>query len=133
MTTQEEKISIIKVQGSDKKIYNQIGPLVMNPLVLALNDGYPFKNTDDHLWYIALNKNEEVAGFLSVVKNTICNDCTLNDRKLLAMLIKEALSDMPEGTIVRFVAHIDELPLMEQLGFEYSKPGVKYFRMSRRI
>jgi hypothetical protein len=135
MIAETEKINIIKLAGSDKLLHNLIGPMITHPIVISLNGGYPFKNTDDHTWYIALRENKEVAGFLSVLKSTINNDCTLRDWRLLAVLIEKALSDMPRGSIARFVAHKDELPLMDELGFEFTKvkkAGVKYFRMYKK-
>jgi hypothetical protein len=135
-TTETGEMRIIKVSGSDKLLYSLIGSTITHPLVISLNGGYPFKNTEHHVWYIALREDKNVAGFLSVLKNTICNDCTLNDRKLLAVLIEKAISDMPKGVIARFVAHKDELSLMEELGFELTKvkkPGVKYFRMFKKL
>jgi hypothetical protein len=74
-----------------------------------------------------------VVGFLSILGSNICNDCTLNNQDILKTLIKEALVDIPSEKTVHFVANIEEVPLMEQLGFEVDKPGPKYVRMSRKV
>jgi hypothetical protein len=132
MKRKEEPFTIIKINGSDQRLHRLIGPLVTNPEVLACNDNYPFKNTDDHVWYIALKQNRTVAGFLSLKKSTISNDFVHNDLDLLELLIEKALSDLPKGIIVRFLAGKEELPLMEQLGFQISKEGVKYYRMFKK-
>ncbi|GHT74535.1 hypothetical protein AGMMS50262_07700 [Bacteroidia bacterium] len=136
---ESEEIRIVKVQGSDPLLHRLIGPMVIHPLVISLNGGYPFKNTEEHLWYIAIRGNKETketAGFLSVLNNTIENDCTLRDQLLLARLVKTALADMPAGTVVRFTAHKDEIPLMKELGFELTntkRPAVEYFKMFKKI
>ena len=39
-------IQTIQVQGTEKRLYQLIAPLVMNPDVLSANNNYPFKTTE---------------------------------------------------------------------------------------
>ncbi|KAA6301693.1 MAG: hypothetical protein EZS26_002158 [Candidatus Ordinivivax streblomastigis] len=126
-------MKILKVQGSDPILYGLIGPLVMNPAVLASNDNYPFKNSNEHVWYIAVNHNKEVKGFLSVLNNKIGNDYTNKDMDLQGLLIEKALEEIPNGRIVSFIAVKEEWPLMEKLGFAMYKEGVKYSKMIKKL
>ncbi|MDR1882958.1 MAG: hypothetical protein LBR26_09310 [Prevotella sp.] len=128
----KESMKIVKIQGSDRRLYSLIGPLVMDPEVIGMNDGYPFKNTSDHVWYIAIKGKNKVAGFISVVNNKLCNDFTWQDYELLEDLIQNVLSDMKDG-IVSFIAEQGDIPLLEKLGFAEEKRYVKYVKMIKAI
>ena len=49
-------IQTIQVQGTEKRLYQLIAPLVMNPDVLSANNNYPFKTTEQYVWFIAIDK-----------------------------------------------------------------------------
>ena len=59
-------MEIIKLKGTDKKLYTLVGPLVMDAEVLKQNNGYPFKTSEEHTWYIAVDK-KRVVGFLPFI------------------------------------------------------------------
>lgn len=59
-------MEIIKLKGTDKKLYILVGPLVMDAEVLKQNNGYPFKTSEEHTWYIAVDK-KRVVGFLPFI------------------------------------------------------------------
>lgn len=124
---------IEKVWGTDNRLYNLIGPFVMNPTVIRLNGGYPFKNTEDHIWYIAMKNKNMVIGFLSVHNKSICNDFTWQDNNVLRILIDKALSDMNTGTMVSFTAVERELELLESLGFSLEQKYTQYFKMVKTV
>ena len=58
-------IQTIQVQGTEKRLYQLIAPLVMNPDVLSANNNYPFKTTEQYVWFIAIDK-KSVVGFMPV-------------------------------------------------------------------
>lgn len=129
MVTQSEHIE--KIWGTDNRLHNLIGPFVMNPQIIRMNGGYPFKNTEDHLWYVCLKGKNLVKGFLSVCNGCICNDFTWQDNSILEKLINKALSDMEDGTEISFIAEENELPVLEKLGFILNKKMVRYYKMVR--
>ncbi|MDR1882961.1 MAG: hypothetical protein LBR26_09325 [Prevotella sp.] len=129
----KDNMKIIKVQGSDHRLYSLVGPLVMDPEVLGMNDGYPFKNTSSHVWYIAIKGKNKVAGFISVVNDKLCNDFAWQDYELLEDLVQNVLSDMEEGRTISFVAGQGDIPLLEKLGFTEEKKYVKYVKMTKTI
>lgn len=51
-------IQILKLQGTDKQLYQLVGPLVMNPNILQYNNGYPFKTGEQFVWYIAIENTK---------------------------------------------------------------------------
>lgn len=133
---EEDDIRIEKVLGTNHHLYELVGPFVMNPEVIRLNGGYPFKNTEDHLWYISMKGKNMVTGFISVVETSstkLCNDFTWMDYDLLERLIQEALSDMERGTKVSFMADEGDIPVLEKLGFTIEIKGVKYSKMIKII
>ncbi|MBF0647213.1 hypothetical protein IR083_00050 [Dysgonomonas sp. GY75] len=124
---------IEKVWGTDLRLHSLIGPFVMNPDVIRLNGGYPFKNTEDHLWYISVKGKNMVTGFLSIRDGHICNDFTWRDNDVLEALLDRALSEMEAGTPVCFTAEEYELPVLEKLGFTVARKSVRYFKMAKTV
>lgn len=133
MTHTHDEIRIEKVWGTDGRLYELIAPFVMNPEVIRLNGGYPFKNTEDHLWYISVRGKNMVTGFISLVNDRLCNDFTWQDKDLLRILIERALMDVEKGTPVTFVADNSDRPLLEEMGFSVEKEWTKYFKMAKII
>lgn len=131
--TDSKAVRIEKVWGTDQILYNLIGPFVMNPDVIRINGGYPFKNTEDHLWYISIAGKNMVTGFISIANNKLCNDFTWQDYDLLELLIRRIMADLEKDTVIDFIANTDDLPTLQKLGFTIEKPGVNYFKMSRTI
>lgn len=133
MTHNDDEIRIEKVWGTDGRLYELIAPFVMNPEVIRLNGGYPFKNTEDHLWYISVKGKNMVTGFISLVNDHLCNDFTWQDKDLLRILIERALMDVEKGTLVTFVADNSDRALLEEMGFSVEKQWTKYFKMAKII
>ncbi len=128
-----DEIRIEKIWGTDGRLYELIAPFVMNPEVIRLNGGYPFKNTEDHLWYISVKGKNMVTGFISIVNDRLCNDFTWQDKDLLKALIERAFMDVEKGTLVTFVADNSDRPLLEEMGFSVEKEWTKYFKMAKII
>lgn len=60
---------VTKFQGTDKKLYELICPLVMSPAVLRQNNNYPFKTGSRYIWYVAI-EGEQVEGFMPVKRTS---------------------------------------------------------------
>ena len=56
-------MEILCLAGTDKRMYELVAPLIMNPAIIRQNNNYPFKTTDKYLWYIALTEGI-VEGFI---------------------------------------------------------------------
>lgn len=65
----EYSMEVIKFQGTDYKLYELIGPLVMSPAILRQNNNYPFKTGNSYVWYIAVEQGL-VVGFMPVRKTS---------------------------------------------------------------
>ena len=55
-------VQIIQLQGTDKRLYELVAPLVMNPEILKQNYNYPFRTSEDFVWFVAVDK-KKVIGF----------------------------------------------------------------------
>ena len=58
-------IQIIQLKGTDRRLYELVAPLVMNPDVLKQNYNYPFRTSEDFVWFVAVEKRK-VIGFIPV-------------------------------------------------------------------
>ena len=47
-------IQIIQLKGTDRRLYELVAPLVMNPDVLKQNYNYPFRTSEDFVWFVAV-------------------------------------------------------------------------------
>jgi hypothetical protein len=128
-----DEIRIEKLWGTDSRLYELIAPFVMNPEVIRQNGGYPFKNTEDHLWYISVKGKNMATGFISIVNGRFCNDFTWQDKDLLRILIERAFMDIKKGTFVTFVADNSDRLFLEEMGFFVQKEWKKYFKMVKVI
>ena len=54
---------IIELQGTEKRLYQLVAPLVMNPEVLKQNYNYPFRTSESFVWFVAVD-GKEVVGFI---------------------------------------------------------------------
>lgn len=86
-------IKVIQVNGTEKRLYELVAPLVMNPKVLNYNNDYPFKTGEKFIWFIALS-DEEVIGFMPMEergKQWIINNYYINpeaEEKVFKALLK---------------------------------------------
>ena len=88
---------IKKFQGTDAQLYALVAPLVMDVAVIRKNNNYPFKTSDNHLWFVALDEGK-VIGFMPVEnrlnKMYIDNYYVEEDsEKLLTAFIEKAIEE----------------------------------------
>lgn len=82
------------LKGTDKKLYELVAHLVMDPSVLKQNRNYPFKTMETFIWFIGMEDNQ-VIGFIPVEireKQAIINNYYAIDEDLsvLDTMIKKA-------------------------------------------
>jgi hypothetical protein len=69
-------IQIIQLKGTDRRLYELVAPLVMNPDVLKQNYNYPFRTSEDFVWFVAVEKRK-VIGFIPVEEKK--KECIINN------------------------------------------------------
>ena len=109
-------IQTIQVQGTEKRLYQLIAPLVMNPDVLSANNNYPFKTTDKFVWFVAVINNYYV-----------CDD----NRETLSLLITTTLEAIGSEVRLCAVVMVEHQAVFEKHGFIVDKAWKRYVKMQK--
>ncbi len=126
---------IIQLQGTDKRLYELVAPLVMNPEVLKQNFNYPFRTSENFVWFIALDKRK-VIGFIPVEhkrKEFIINNYYIegNNVDTLKLLVEKIISETDEDMDLTSVAFMEHCSLFKELGFSEEKVWTRYVKMKK--
>lgn len=136
-------MNIFKLQGTDRKLYEYVGPLVMNPAILRQNNNYPFKTGPRYVWYMAVG-NEQLIGFMPVRK-TPTGDYIIDnyyikgdDAVILNKLVAEVIKEGTEEGELWAIVHKRHIKQFVQNGFRihiewknYNK--MRYYREGKAI
>lgn len=126
-------MEIIRCKGTEKKLYELVAPLVMNPAVLRQNNNYPFKTTRRHVWFLAVEEGG-IAGFMPVKtgegRPRIDNYYIRGDRDdTLAGLLERVISDRELGGSLTAVVHRRHAGAFRRHGFAPYAESKNYVRM----
>ena len=126
---------IIQLQGTDKRLYELVAPLVMNPEVLKQNFNYPFRTSENFVWFIALDKRK-VIGFIPVEhkrKEFIINNYYIegNDADTLKLLVEKVISETDKDIDLNSVTFMEHCSLFKELGFSEEKVWTRYVKMKK--
>lgn len=128
-------MKIVQLPGTDKLLYELVAPLVMNPAVLKQNYNYPFRTSEDFIWFIALDDNA-IAGFMPVEKKKgelVINNYYIkgNDEGVLKQLLQQVISQSGEEANLTAVVFIEHSPLFKEFGFTDEKIWTRYVKMRK--
>ncbi|MDR2765754.1 MAG: hypothetical protein LBB90_12075 [Tannerella sp.] len=130
------KIEIL--QGTEKRLYDLVAPLVLNPSVIRQNNGVAFKTATNHIWIVAVSDDGACIGFLPVQKkgNTgeINNYHIQNrDEKLLKLLMRQVikLAKKQKFEAIDIIAQKHDYKTVLKFGFISEKEFVKYTRFKK--
>jgi len=126
-------MEIILLNGTEKRLYDMVAPLVMNPDVIKQNNGYPFKTSKDFVWYIAV-KDKEIAGFVPLKKTAagllIDNYYIREDNeRTLSLLLEKIITDTGDRTELMATAHKRHVGTFKEHGFKTVIDWKKYEKM----
>ncbi|MCD8319094.1 MAG: hypothetical protein LUC45_09860 [Paraprevotella sp.] len=133
MSEENAGVDVIRLNGTDDKLYALVAPLVMNPLVLRQNNNYPFKTSNRYVWYVAL-EDGTVAGFMPVKKNGkgwhVDNYYVRDDRKeIIAALLRLVIADAEDDLLLTALVHKRHVEAFEEEGFRREKMWTHYEKM----
>lgn len=129
-------IEIIQLGGTDKKLYQLVAPLVMDPKVLKQNYNFPFRTTEAFTWFIAL-ENEEILGFIPLEnkkKHSVINNYYVKNKSqdVFELLLTEVIKVIGGNKELIAVSFIEDRDMFLKLGFVEEKKWTRYIRMIRK-
>ena len=128
-------VQIIQLQGTDKRLYELVAPLVMNPEILKQNYNYPFRTSEDFVWFVAVDK-KKVIGFIPVEekkKEYVINNYYIesNNEDTLKLLLEKVISETNTSEELTSVTFMEHSSLFKDLGFSEEKIWTRYVKMKK--
>ena len=128
-------IEIVRLRGREKKLYQLVAPLIMDPEVLHKNNNYPFKTTENYVWFIAID-GKQVIGFIPVEiksKTAVINNYYVDEKEgeALSLLISAVVSDIGAEKKLSSVTLTEDRVTFEKLGFVLEKEWKRYVKMCK--
>ena len=128
-------VQIIQLQGTDKRLYEHVAPLVMNPEILKQNYNYPFRTSEDFVWFVAVDK-KKVIGFIPVEekkKEYVINNYYIesNNEDTLKLLLEKVISETNTSKELTSVTFMEHSSLFKDLGFSEEKIWTRYVKMKK--
>lgn len=128
-------IHIKQLHGTEEELYRLVAPLVMNPAVLKQNYNFPFRTSENFEWFVGLDEEEQVAGFMPVeCKRTGCiiNNYYIKGKEVetLTALTRQAVEALQDKPISAIAFREDE-ETFRQLGFVAEKQWTRYVKMRK--
>ncbi len=127
-------MEIIKLHGTNSKLYELVGPLVMSPAILRQNNNYPFKTSFKYTWYIALDEGT-VCGFMPVKMTETDNYMIDNyyvrgdDATVLKALLAATIEGSSGPSELWATVHKRHIKLFAQNGFRSKIEWKNYDKM----
>jgi hypothetical protein len=139
----EENITNMRIEilnGTEKRLYEVVGPLVMDSAVLRQNDGVAFKTSETHIYFVAIEDDDCCIGFIPVQKKGktgLINNYYVRDRDKNTMisLIKSAEKYLVKEKLVSIsiVAQNQDYEVMQKLNYIVEKPFVRNTKFIKRL
>lgn len=128
-------IQIIQLKGTEKRLYQLVAPLVMSPEVLKQNYNYPFRTSEDYVWFVALD-NKHVVGFILVERKK--RECVINnyyvkdkDVETLKLLMNAVIEALDEENSLTAISFLEDKDIFRELKFNEEKVWTRYVKMKK--
>ncbi len=131
--TSSGKVQIIRLEGTEKRLYELVAPLVMNPSVIKTNNGYPFKTDKNYYWYLAF-EDGEVTGFVPVKttdKGALIDNYYIkgDETEVAEALLTDITGDKAITRPLKAVVHKRHTAMFKRLSFAPYEELKKYDKM----
>ena len=113
---------IVELKGTEKRLYQLVAPLVMNPVVLKQNYNYPFRTSENFIWFIAV-EGKEIVGFIPLEHKK--SEAIINN-----YYIKENNAEVLKALLEK-VTFIEHQKIFQELGFSVEKEWKRYVKMNK--
>ena len=126
---------IIELQGTEKRLYQLVAPLVMNPEVLKQNYNYPFRTSESFVWFVAVD-GKEVVGFIPLEykkREAVINNYYMrnNNAEVLKALLEKVIAKMDKDKYLSSVTFVEHQEIFKELGFSVEKEWKRYVKMNK--
>lgn len=126
---------IIELKGTEKRLYQLVAPLAMNPEVLKQNYNYPFRTSESFIWFVAV-EGKEVIGFLPLEykkREVVINNYYIkeNNAEVLKALLEKVITSVEEDKLLSSVTFIEHTNVFKELGFSVEKEWKRYVKMNK--
>lgn len=126
-------MEIVKLNGEDSQLYTLVAHLVMNKDVLASNNSYPFKTSQEYVWFVACEEGDTV-GFVPVQlksrKATINNYYVADDDPaVFTGILQELVASLRKDHAIISVTQSKHVKIFQQCGFSTMFEWEKYVKM----
>jgi hypothetical protein len=126
-------MEIVKLEGTDQRLYHLIAHLVMDEDVLRYNLNYPYKTSPDYRWYIG-TENGNTIGFIPVKldgEKAVINNYYIadDDSTVLSALLKEIIQTLCSDFDIEAVVQTRHIPIFEKCGFPIILYWKRYVKM----
>ncbi len=126
-------MEIVKLNGEDRQLYALVAHLIMNEEVLRYNLNYPYRTSETHKWFIAVDK-ENTLGFIpvklkegkAVINNYYVED---DDKTVFSLLLQEVIKDLQPDFEIESVTQTQHVPFFEKNGFSILFFWTRYVKM----
>lgn len=125
---------ILKLYGTDPKVYELLAPLIMNPRIIKQNNGYPFKTTKEHTWLVTIENGAAIA-FMPIENrdshHRIDNyyiPTSEKEKELFGELLQRIQNEFKQGSLIA-MARIEDMSYFEQFGYEVVRVLKRYIVM----
>ncbi len=128
-------IQVLELKGTEERLYQLVAPLVMNPKILKQNYNYPFRTSENFVWFIAVQE-KEVMGFIPVEhkkQEAIINNYYVKDNNadVLKILLETVIAGTDETKFLSSVTFVEHQKVFQELGFSVEKVWRRYVRMNK--
>lgn len=127
------EMEITRLNGTDERLYQLVGPLAMNPAILRQNNNYPFKTSNRYLWYVALSDGV-VIGFMPLRKNG--KSCHIDNyyiqgdsAETIGALLHRVIDDLEPGSLLTALVHKRHTEAFRENRFRTDKQLTLYDKM----
>lgn len=126
-------MEIIRLEGTDRKLYEWVAPLVMNPAILRQNNNYPFKTSHRHIWYLAV-EGESVMGFMPLkpMAAELCIDnyyVSGDSPVTIAALLARIAEEESGAHVLTALVHKRHVEMFRKQGFQTVREWKNYDKM----
>lgn len=134
LSHRKETIRVRQLEGTCRELYRLVAPLVMNPVVIKQNLGYPFRTGEKFIWYVAQGRRNEVLGFIPLELKpsgyVINNYYAKNHREdVLRTLLQSVIEGVDHQKALYSLTITNDAAVFADMGFTTVKVLTNYVKM----